>query len=64
MPPSSRLPETRIDSSHMLPPHVGVKQKRKRGPIIAITIIIILLLFGALYFWGAHLNQESVQAMR
>jgi hypothetical protein len=26
------------------------------GAIVGIVIIVVLLIFGALYFWGAHLN--------
>ena len=29
------------------------------GPIVGTIIIIVLLIFGALYFWGAQLNREE-----
>lgn len=29
------------------------------GPIFGIVIIIFLLIIGALYFWGAHLNAQN-----
>lgn len=28
------------------------------GPVFGTIIIVILLIFGALYFWGAHINQS------
>ena len=31
------------------------------GPMFGIFIIVILLVFGGLYFWGAHLNQQAKQ---
>lgn len=35
--------------------HTGV------GPIVGALLIVILLAFGALYFWGAHLNALEKQ---
>jgi hypothetical protein len=29
------------------------------GPIIGAVIVVILLIFGALYFWGQQLNREK-----
>ena len=29
------------------------------GPVIGIVIIIVLLIFGGLYFWGAQLNRQA-----
>lgn len=29
------------------------------GPVVGIIIIVILLVIGALYFWGAHLNAQD-----
>ncbi|MBV9159032.1 MAG: hypothetical protein JO019_00335 [Candidatus Kaiserbacteria bacterium] len=29
------------------------------GPVIGIIVIVIMLIFGALYFWGAQLNKTS-----
>ena len=34
-------------------------EERAFGPVIGIIVIITLLAFGALYFWGAHL-QDAV----
>lgn len=31
------------------------------GPVVGIVIILILLLFGGLYFWGARLNRQQEQ---
>ena len=30
----------------------------KAGPIIGIVIVVIVLIIGALYFWGQRLNRE------
>ncbi len=38
----------------MLPAH-----KSGSGPIVGIVIIVVLVLFGALYFWGAALNARG-----
>jgi hypothetical protein len=35
------------------------RPKASVGPTIGIVIIVILLIFGALYFWGAKLNSED-----
>ncbi len=29
------------------------------GPIIGTLIIVVVMIFGALYFWGAYLNQKN-----
>lgn len=47
MPPATHLP-------HNDPP-----EKQPMGPLFGAAIVIILLAFGALYFWGAHLNQQD-----
>ena len=50
---------------HMPPPNTPrpeqLRQKSGFGPTIGIAIIIILMLFGGLYFWGAWLNANSTQ---
>jgi len=42
------------DSHHLLAPH-----KKSVGPLIGIIIILVLLIVGAFYFWGARLNKEA-----
>jgi len=61
MPPmqntSANQPPIEIDTGHMWP-----QEKPKQspvGPIVGAIIIIALLVFGGLYFWGAHLNKEQ-----
>ncbi len=47
--------QTPIDpKDHLLPPGkpAGV------GPMVGIVIIMIVLIIGALYFWGQQLNRE------
>ena len=35
-------------------------QSRKPvGPVIGTAIILVLLILGGLYFWGAHLNRTQ-----
>lgn len=43
------------EPDHMLPAH----KKSGIGPVVGIVIIVILVLFGALYFWGAALNARN-----
>ena len=53
MPPQSPIPNENED--RLLPP----PHKSGAGPLIGIIIIVILLMLGALYFWGARLNAQS-----
>ena len=50
MPPQSPIPNEFED--RLLPPG----HKSGAGPIVGIVIIVGLLILGAFYFWGAHLN--------
>jgi len=43
----------------MLPP---AHKQSSAGPIVGAIIITVLLVFGGLYFWGAHLNKEQNNA--
>jgi hypothetical protein len=55
MPPSQ---QTSFDpTDHLLPP----AHKSSTGAIVGIVIIITVLIIGALYFWGAHLNTQSTE---
>lgn len=36
-------------------------KKSSSGPIVGIIIIVLLMLVGALYFWGARLNQQNAE---
>ena len=42
---------------------VRVPEQRKSGvgPTVGIIIILVLLIVGGLYFWGAHLNRQAEQ---
>ena len=55
MPPAENAPQTPIKPDHLLPPH----QTEPIGPIVGTIIIVVLLIAGGLYFWGARLNQEN-----
>jgi len=55
MPPVSPTP-----SQNPTPPVSTVpKKKGGAGATAGIVIIVILMLFGALYFWGAYLNSKN-----
>ncbi len=34
-------------------------EKSGMGPLVGIIIVLALLLFGGLYFWGTHLNEKK-----
>ena len=57
MPPSSPtlLPKM-PDTNHLLAPH---EKQSGIGPVVGIVIILLLLAFGGLYFWGASMNREA-----
>ena len=65
-PPSFNSPQT-VDPSHLLarPRPVsggGLPAHERRsgiGATMGIVIILVLVAFGALYFWGAYLNQKN-----
>lgn len=54
----------RMPPSHQPPPfdptdHLLTQGRRSSvGPVVGIIIIIVLMVVGGLYFWGAYLNQE------
>lgn len=60
-----RAPATRPSlpgTGNFAKPPVLIAPQRERstiGPIIGVVIIIVLLGFGALYFWGAYLNKRE-----
>ncbi len=39
-----------------------VTEDRSSGPIVGVVVIILVLVVGALYFWGAELNKEQSQS--
>ncbi len=54
MPPQNQAPY-----QPMPPQAPAPHDKKPAGPIVGVIIIVLLLIFGALYFWGAHLNKQS-----
>ena len=34
-------------------------EKKPMGPIVGVIIIVIVLVFGGIYFWGAKISKES-----
>ncbi|MBI4079725.1 hypothetical protein HY414_00665 [Candidatus Kaiserbacteria bacterium] len=59
MPPATNMPNPSIDTGHMLPEHNRNARKGGVGAWIGALIVVILLGFGALYFWGAYLNKKN-----
>ena len=57
MPPSSPIPNENED--RLLSPGTPPVGGSGSGPTVGIIIIVILLVLGALYFWGAHLNSQN-----
>lgn len=53
MPPSNQPIFDPTD--HLLPP----AHTSSVGPVAGIVIIVLLLIIGAFYFWGAHLNAQN-----
>lgn len=41
------------------PVHEAPKQGGGMGPMIGVAIVILILIVGGLYFWGAQLNEEA-----
>ena len=42
-------------------PNTQTSENKPAGPVIGAVIIILILVVGALYFWGAKLNKEANQ---
>lgn len=57
MPPSNPPPFDPVD--HLLPPGHAERKTPSIGPVVGVIIIVLLLIIGALYFWGAHLNAQK-----
>lgn len=58
MPPADQRTRENLPfdpADHLLPPG----RKSSAGPTIGIVVIVILLVFGALYFWGAQLDRKD-----
>lgn len=65
------LPRPSITMGERLPLQVkGVAEQHERsslpragvGPIVGAIIIVALLIFGGLYFWGAQLNKGAAKS--
>lgn len=37
----------------------GTATSSSKGPVVGIVIVVALLVIGALYFWGARLNEQQ-----
>jgi len=42
-------------------PQTNEKQSKSIGSIIGLAIIIVILIFGGLYYWGAQINKQQTQ---
>ncbi len=59
IPSAPTAPELPKQPEHLLPP----VQKGSWGAFVGIVIIVIVLVIGALYFWGVQLEkQENLQS--
>lgn len=58
MPPSNPTPSP-ILSGNQMPPPIPEPHKSSIGPIAGAVIVILLLIAGGLYFWGAQLNKQQ-----
>jgi len=58
MPPSNPTPSP-ILSGNQMPPPMPEPHKSSIGPIAGAVIVILLLIAGGLYFWGAQLNKQQ-----
>ncbi|HVM73932.1 MAG TPA: hypothetical protein VMU13_03600 [Candidatus Paceibacterota bacterium] len=58
-PPPNNLNQTN-DVPHVEIPQVAPAKQSSVGSLIGIVIILVLLVVGAFYAWGARLNKQSV----
>lgn len=58
MPPSNQN-ESPILSGSQMPPQPQEPHKSSIGPLAGAIIVILLLVGGGLYFWGAQLNKQE-----
>jgi len=42
-------------------PQTNEKRSKSIGSIIGLAIIIVILIFGGLYYWGAQINKQQTQ---
>lgn len=48
-----------MDEQNQTPPVTQPAKQKSIGPVIGTVIIVIVLIIGALYFWGAKLNRDA-----
>jgi uncharacterized protein HemX len=41
---------------------IGEKIHKPIGPVVGLAIIIIIIIFGGLYYWGTQLNRDVLTA--
>lgn len=51
-----------------MPPQMNAPEsiqpkKEPAGPIVGIVVIVVVMIFGALYFWGSLLNKADREKM-
>lgn len=39
----------------------SVTEKKPIGPIIGIAIIVVIIIFGGLYYWGGKINNQELR---
>ncbi len=58
------MPNARVDYNARMPPQPNLlspKKKEPAGPMVGVVIIVILAIFGALYFYGAVMSSRNAQ---
>lgn len=45
-------------------PQFGGSQKKSMGPVIGIAIIVVIIIFGGLYYWGAQINKQEAKDLQ
>lgn len=60
-PPPVTPPRAEQPNPIMMPPAPTMPEKHSFGPIIGSVIIVIILILGALYFWGQRVNKAPAE---
>ncbi len=58
MPPAQHISPQQHFDEKLLPAPAPAHQSPGAGPVVGAIIIIILMIFGGFYFWGAYLNHQ------
>ena len=45
-------------------PQSSDSQKKSIGPAVGIAIIVVIIIFGGLYYWGAKINSQEAKNLQ